>query len=56
MTLHKIKKEGDFFLRSCCIGAERTSLFMAEQVILLVGEGWCLYNIDTQCRVRERGE
>lgn len=42
------------FLRSCLVNAKRMLLFMFEQVFLLVGEVWSIYNADTQCTAERK--
>ena len=48
MTPHKLKKECHL-LRSCLGDAGSMLFFMAEQVLLLMGEVWLKHDADTQC-------
>ena len=52
VALYKIKKEC-YLLRSYLVGAGRMLLFMVE-VVFHEGEGWSMYNTDTQCTVCEK--
>ena len=54
MAPYKIKKEC-YLLRSCLVDAGRMLLFMAEQVLLLMGEVWLMHNAGTQCKVGDEG-
>ena len=49
MTPYKTKKE--CYLPKSYLADTRRLLFMVEQVFLLMGEVWSMYNAGTQCTI-----